>query len=58
LIWLIVGFGLFVHKSYRELFRLINSEVSSFLPGPRLLLAEKGSVANGSKNYSLELWNC
>ena len=24
LIWVIVGFGLFVHKSYRELFRLIN----------------------------------
>jgi hypothetical protein len=24
LIWIIVGFGLFVHKSYRELFRIIN----------------------------------
>lgn len=46
LIWLIVGFGLFVHKSYRELFRLINFG--------SLKLPSRGTLAAGRKRLRCE----
>jgi hypothetical protein len=46
LIWLIVGFGLFVHKSYRELFRLINFG--------SLKLPSRATLAAGRKRLRCE----